>query len=113
MPEEERRPSAPRWHMVEPVGFDASWQRYLPSDANPTPSPALAYPVSWSTLRQIQSWDEETHAGKLKQMHWLTPRHFQLGGFDRMSVGLALDILKRETARMLRWLRERKWPRRP
>ena len=79
--------------MVEPVGFDAGWQRFLPSDTSPAPVPALAYPVSWSALQQIQSWDEEKHATKgLKVFHWLTPRHFALSGFDRMSVGLALRV---------------------
>ena len=35
----------------------------------------------------------------------LTPRHFQRNGFDRMNVGLALDIACPETVRLLRWIR--------
>ena len=38
--------------MTEPPGFDESWQQFLPRGDGPPPKPALAYPVSWLTLRR-------------------------------------------------------------
>jgi len=89
-----------RWHLSEPPGFEASWQLHL----QPGAQPAVAHPISWATMKQLQVWDQETHFGT-KAFHKLTPTHFDRRGALKMNMGIVIDIFSRETARGLRMLR--------
>ena len=90
-----------RWFFSKPAGFEASWQRFLAPHARP----AVAYPVSWTTMRGIQAADQRR---LLKTFYWITPRHLQRTAFDKMDVGLAWDMCKPETSQQLRRLRDPK-----
>jgi hypothetical protein len=81
------------------VSFDVWWQQFI----QPGVRACVPYPVSWLTLKGIQEWDQLHYGGTV--LHRLTPRHFARTAFDRMNVGLALDIMREDTARQIRWLR--------
>ena len=68
--------------------------------------PAVPRTISWVTMKRIQQWDQSSHAVTgVKAMWWLTPAHFERTSLARMNVGQAVDVFRRETARMLRYLR--------
>jgi hypothetical protein len=91
-----------RWYMSRPADFDATLAALLREGA----PPAVPRSISWITMKKIQAWDQDTHAVKgVKLMHLLTPAHFERTNLSRMNVGLAIDVFRRETARMLRYLR--------
>ena len=92
------------WNLVEPAGFDDAWNERIGCAARGV-CKLNPIPVSWSCLRAIYEWDERVN-GDTRVLWWLSGRHIAPGPFDKMSVGLAKDVLEVRTARMLRWLRE-------
>ena len=84
----------------EPADFDLKLQQLL----QPGARPVRAFEVSWERLRRVQAWDETTN-GQLRMMPWLSNKHFHRDSYDKMNVGMALNIMSYQTVRMLCFLR--------
>ena len=88
------------WTLHEPPDFDRKLQELL----QPGAPPSRAYDLSWERLRRVQAWDEKTN-GQLRMMPWLSHKHFHRDNYDKMNVGMALNIMSVGTVRMLCYLR--------
>eukprot|EP00962_Isochrysis_galbana_P011328 scaffold3178_cov109-Isochrysis_galbana.AAC.5 len=91
-----------RWHLREPIGFDAAWKLHL--QAGQQQQPAFPHPVCWHTMKAVNEWDQQQHFGA-KLFHHLTPNHLNREGPLKMNVGIVIDIFSEVTARGLRFLR--------
>ena len=88
------------WALHEPANFDEKFQLLL----QPGTAPGRVYEVSWARLRTVQAWDEKTN-GQLRMMPKLTYKHFHRDNYDKMNVGMALNIMSYQTVRVLMFIR--------
>ena len=81
-----------------PPSFKATRDAVLASAHAPT-----LWPVVWVSLRTAQTADQEAFTRSVdfrsRRFYWLsTEKHINKTGFSRMKVGLALDVMRFDTA---------------
>lgn len=96
-------PHLMKWALREPPDFDERFQQLLQPGA-PASLLRESFEVSWKRLRKVQEWDATTN-GELRMMPWLSSKHFNRDNYDKMNVGMALNIMSVDTVRMLCFLR--------